>query len=41
MQIGQDTIDEIVRRFNERGSRLGEAGNITGDVTRRILELCK
>ena len=41
LQIGQDTIDEIVRRFNERGSRLGEAGNITGDVTRRILELCK
>ncbi|MBT9919127.1 iron-containing alcohol dehydrogenase [Alistipes putredinis] len=40
LQIGQDTIDEIVRRFNERGSRLGEAGNITGDVTRRILELC-
>ena len=35
LQIGQDTIDEIVRRFNERGSRLGEAGNITGDVTRR------
>lgn len=33
LQIGQDTIDEIVRRFNERGSRLGEAGNITGDVT--------
>ena len=41
LQIGQDTIDEIVRRFNERGTRLGEAGNITGDVTRRILELCK
>ena len=28
LQIGQDTIDEIVHRFNERGTRLGEAGNI-------------
>lgn len=39
--IGAETIDEIVRRFDERGTRLGEQGNITGEVTRRILELCK
>lgn len=41
LQIGEATIDEIVRRFNERGTRLGEQGNITGEVTRRILERCK
>lgn len=39
--IGQETIDEIVRRFDERGTRLGEGRNITGEVTRRILERCK
>lgn len=39
--IGAETIDEIVRRFDERGTRLGEQSNITGEVTRRILELCK
>lgn len=38
---GQETIDEIVRRFNERGTRLGEKENITGDVVRKILEKCK
>ncbi|MDE5706776.1 MAG: iron-containing alcohol dehydrogenase [Alistipes sp.] len=39
--IGAETIDEIVRRVDERGTRLGEQGNITGEVTRRILELCR
>ena len=38
---GQETIDEIVCRFNERGTRLGEQENITGDVARKILERCK
>lgn len=39
--IGAETIDEIVRRFYERDTRLGEQGNITGEVTRRILERCQ
>ena len=36
--IGQDTILEIERRFNERGAKYGENGNVTGAVARRILE---
>ena len=40
-QIGDDVIDEIERRFNDRGFALGEAHNVTGAVARRILERCK
>ena len=36
--IGQDTILEIEHRFNERGAKYGENGNVTGAVARRILE---
>lgn len=36
--IGEDVIAEIERRFNERGVRFGEAGNVTGAVARQILE---
>lgn len=36
--VGQQTIDEIVRRFEERGTLLGEALNIDAAVTRQILE---
>ncbi|MCL2561662.1 MAG: iron-containing alcohol dehydrogenase [Rikenellaceae bacterium] len=36
--IGEETIEEIVERFNARGARLGEAGNVTGDVVREILK---
>lgn len=36
--IGQETVDEIVRRFEERGTRLGENLNIDAAVTRKILE---
>ena len=36
--IGQETILEIERRFNERGAKYGENGNVTGAVARRILE---
>lgn len=36
--IGQDTILEIERRFNERGVKFGENGNVTGSVARQILE---
>ena len=38
--VGQQTVDEIARRFEERGARLGERQNITGEVARRILEGC-
>ncbi len=40
-QVGEETIAEIERRFNERGYALGEAGNVTGAVARKILESCK
>lgn len=36
--IGLATIDEIERRFTERGVGHGERGNIDGKVTRQILE---
>ena len=35
--IGVDVVEEIARRFNERGVKLGEAKNVTGDVAREIL----
>lgn len=37
--IGEDTILEIERRFNERGTALGECGNVDGTMTRKILSL--
>ena len=37
--IGQEAIQEIERRFNERGAKYGENGNVTGVVARRILEV--
>ena len=39
--IGEDTIAEIEKRFNDRGYALGEAHNVTGAVARQILESCK
>lgn len=36
--IGEETIQTIANRFNERGFSLGENKNVTGDVTKRILE---
>lgn len=39
--IGNDTILEIERRFNERGVAFGENRNVTGTVARRILEEVK
>jgi NADP-dependent alcohol dehydrogenase len=38
--IGQDTILEIERRFNERHVAFGENQNVTGTVARQILESC-
>ena len=37
-KIGQDTIEEIERRFNARNAAYGENGNVTGAVARQILE---
>lgn len=37
-KIGQDTIEEIERRFNARNAAYGENGNVTGTVARQILE---
>lgn len=37
-KIGEDTIAEIERRFNERGAAYGEDQNVTGTVARKILE---
>lgn len=39
--VGQDTIDEIARRFTERNATFGEDGDVTGEVARQILENCK
>lgn len=39
--VGEDTILEIERRFNERGVKYGEDGDVDGTVARRILEACK
>ena len=39
--IGDDTIEEIARRFDERGAAFGEDGDVTGEVARRILQNCK
>ena len=33
--IGDDTIEEIARRFDERGAAFGEDGDVTGEVARR------
>ena len=38
LNIGEDTIAEIERRFNERGTLLGECRNVNGAVARAILE---
>ncbi|MFI3302979.1 MAG: iron-containing alcohol dehydrogenase [Rikenellaceae bacterium] len=38
--VGEDVTSEIVRRFNERGTRLGEGENITGDVVAEIFKAC-
>ena len=36
--IGEETVLEIERRFNERGAKYGENENVTGAVARKILE---
>ncbi len=39
--IGDDIAAEVVARFKVRGTKLGEAGNITYDVVEKVLALCK
>ena len=39
--IGEDTIMEIEKRFNDRGVAYGENHDVTGAVARRILEAAK
>ncbi len=39
--IGDDTIEEIARRFNERNAGFGEDHDVTGDMAREILNNCK
>ncbi|MGL4332983.1 MAG: iron-containing alcohol dehydrogenase [Bacteroidales bacterium] len=41
VNAGDETIEEIVRRFTERGAVLGECANITPDVVRQILNCAK
>ncbi len=38
--IGNETIEIIAKRFNERGVAFGENRNVTGDVAREILKSC-
>ena len=39
--VGDETIDIIVRRFNERGIAYGENKNVTGEIAGEILKNCK
>lgn len=39
--IGQETIDEIERRFTERGVAFGENRNVDGKMARKVLEVRK
>lgn len=38
LNIGEETIAEIERRFDERGRHIGECANITPEIVRAILE---
>lgn len=40
-QIGDETIREIERRFNDRHVAFGEDQDVTGTVAREVLENCK
>lgn len=41
VNIGDDTINEIERRFNERNAAYGEDHDVTGTVAKEILLNCK
>jgi NADP-dependent alcohol dehydrogenase len=40
LNIGKETINIIKERFFKRGTRLGERGNVDGNVTEKILNYC-
>lgn len=40
LNIGNETIEIIAKRLNERGVAFGENRNVTGDVAREILKNC-
>lgn len=40
LEIGEATITEIQKRFNDRNFKLGEGQNVTGDIARVVLEEC-
>jgi len=40
LNIGIETINIIKERFLQRGTHLGEQGNIDGNVTEKILKKC-
>ena len=40
LNIGEETIAEIERRFDKRGVKFGECQNVNGAVARAILECC-
>ncbi len=39
--VGDDVVQEIVNRMKERGTKLGEKGNMTYVEVAKVLELCK
>ena len=39
--LGDEAIEKISKRLNDRGWKLGECQNITGDVAKKILEVRK
>jgi NADP-dependent alcohol dehydrogenase len=39
--IGDETIETIAKRLNERGAAYGEKENVTGDVAKEILKMAK
>ena len=41
MNVPDETIAEVERRFNQYGTAFGEGRNVTGDVARKILEAVK
>ncbi|MDR0907580.1 MAG: iron-containing alcohol dehydrogenase [Rikenellaceae bacterium] len=40
LNVGEETIREIERRFTERGVAYGEAGNVDGKLAAEILHVC-
>ncbi len=39
--VAQDVTNEVVSRFKQRGTRLGERENITSEVVAQILNVCR